>query len=81
MDRSGIPFDIDESLSSKESLVLTGDDGAVIAYRGTKIQRAADLTADAAIAAGVESHHPEFKNASEQLRLVTEKYGAPSELA
>jgi len=53
LDDHGVPFDIDACLSSAESLVLTGDDGAVIAYRGTKIRRHQDVTADAAVAAGV----------------------------
>jgi len=80
LDDHGVPFDIDESLSSKQSLVLTGDDGAIVAYRGTKIQRHQDVTADAAVVAGVEAHHPQVKNADQHRRPVTEKYGAPSEL-
>ena len=80
LDKEGIPYDIDTSLSSKESLVLLGDDGVKIAYRGTKIQNVSDVSADAMIAAGVEEHHPQFKNAEEQFRLVTEKYGSPNEL-
>lgn len=80
LDKEGIPYDIDTSLSSKESLVLLADDGVKIAYRGTKIQNVGDVSADAMIAAGVEEHHPQFKNAEEQFRLVTEKYGSPNEL-
>ena len=80
LDEHSIAYDIDESLSTKESLVLHSEDDVKIAYRGTKIQRHQDLTTDAAIAVGVEAHHPEFKNSEEQLRLVTEKFGAPSEL-
>lgn len=80
LDREGVPNDIDVSLSSKASLVLVGDDGVKIAYRGTKIKDVSDVTTDAAIAVGVEAHHPQFKSAEEQLTLVTEKYGAPNEL-
>lgn len=80
LDEQGIPYDIDTNLSSKESLVLMGDDGVKIAYRGTKITNPSDVSADAMIAAGVEEHHPQFKNAEEQLNLVTEQYGAPNEL-
>ena len=80
LDEKGIPYDIDTSLSSKESLVLMGDDGVKIAYRGTKITNPSDVSADAMIAAGVEEHHPQFKNAEEQLNLVTERYEAPNEL-
>lgn len=80
LDEQGIPYDIDTNLSSKESLVLMGDDGVKIAYRGTKITNPNDVSADAMIAAGVEEHHPQFKNAEEQLKLVTEQYGSPNEL-
>eukprot|EP00966_Prymnesium_polylepis_P253314 5854747-Prymnesium_polylepis.1 len=80
LDEQGIPYDIDTSLSSKESLVLIGDDGVKISYRGTHIKNVADVSADAAIAAGVESHHPQFQSAEEQFNLVTEKYGVPNEL-
>ena len=80
LDKQGIPYDIDTALSSKESLVLLGDDGVKIAYRGTKIRNISDVSADAAIAVGAEQHHPQFKTAEEQLRLVTQKYGAPNEL-
>eukprot|EP00966_Prymnesium_polylepis_P237893 5501646-Prymnesium_polylepis.1 len=80
LDEQGIPYDIDTSLSSKQSLVLIGDDGVKISYRGTHIKNVSDITADAAIAAGVESHHPQFKSAEEQFNLVTEKYGVPNEL-
>ena len=80
LDKEGIPYDVDVSLSSKASLVLVADDGVKIAYRGTKIKDAGDVTADAAIAVGVETHHPQFKSAEEQLNLVTEKYGTPNEL-
>ena len=80
LDESGIPYDIDTALSSSESLVLIGDDGVKIAYRGTKIENVSDVSTDAMIAAGVEEHHPQLKSAEEQLRLVTDKYGAPNEL-
>ena len=80
LDDLGIPYDIDTALSSKESLVLIGDDGVKIAYRGTKIQNLGDVSTDAMIAAGVEEHHPQFRGAEEQLRLVSEKYGVPNEL-
>ena len=80
LDKEGIPYDIDVELSSKESLVLLGDDGVKIAYRGTEIQNVSDVSADAMIAAGVEEHHPQFRNAEEQLALVREKYGMPNEL-
>ena len=80
LDNEGIAYDIDVELSSKESLVLIGDDDVKISYRGTKISNATDVTADAAIAVGVEQHHPTFKTAEEQLNLVTEKYGVPNEL-
>ena len=80
LDEQGIPYDINTQLSSKESLVLLGDDGVKIAYRGTEVTSPKDISADAMIAAGVEQHHPQFKNAEEQLKLVTEQYGAPNEL-
>jgi hypothetical protein len=80
LDEKGIPYDIDTNLSSKESLVLLSDDGVKISYRGTKITNPNDVSADAMIAAGVEEHHPQFKNAEEQLKLVTERYGSPNEL-
>lgn len=80
LDDSGIPYDIDAALSSKESLVLIGDDGVKIAYRGTKIENLSDVSTDAMIAVGAEEHHPQFRGAEEQLRLVTEKYGVPNEL-
>ena len=54
LDEQGIPYDIDTTLSSKESLVLIGDDGVTIAYRGTEIRNPMDVSADAMIAAGVE---------------------------
>ena len=60
--------------------MLIGDDGVKIAYRGTKIQNLGDVSTDAMIAAGVEEHHPQFRGAEEQLRLVSEKYGVPNEL-
>lgn len=80
LDKEGIPYDIDTSLSSKESLVLVGDDGVKIAYRGTKITNVNDVSADGMIAAGVEEYHPQFRDAEEQIKLVTEKYGVPNEL-
>lgn len=81
LDKNGIPYDIDQSLSSKESLVLLSDtDNVKIAYRGTKIQNLNDVRADVEIVAGSEANNPQFKSAEEQLKLVTEKYGAPSEL-
>lgn len=67
LDKEGIPYDIDVSLSSKASLVLVGDDGVKIAYRGTKIKDVSDVTTDAAIAVGVEAHHPQFKSAEEHV--------------
>ena len=79
LDKNGIPYDIDKTLSSKESLVLLGDD-VKIAYRGTKIKNIKDVRADAEIVAGNEANNPEFKSAEEQLKIVSEKYGAPSEL-
>ena len=54
LDEQSIPYDIDTTLSSKESLVLIGDDGVTIAYRGTEIRNPMDVSADAMIAAGVE---------------------------
>ena len=79
LDKNGIPYDIDETLSSKESLVLLGDD-VKITYRGTKLKNSKDVRADAEIVSGNEGTNPEFKSAEEQLKIVTEKYGAPSEL-
>ena len=80
LDEQSIPYDIDAALSSKESLVLLGDEGVKIAYRGTKIKNLADVRADADIVAGNESSNPQFKSAERQLELVTEKYGVPNEL-
>ena len=80
LDAESIPYDIDVDLSSKESLVLLGDEGSKIAYRGTKIKNMRDVSADAMILFGQEEHHPIFKAAEEQLRLTTERHGAPNEL-
>lgn len=80
LDDKGIAYDIDETLSSPESLVLVGDDDVVISYRGTKIKNVSDVSADAAIAGSVEDMHPQFKNAEEQIKLVQSKYGQVDEL-
>jgi hypothetical protein len=80
LDEQSIPYDIDTTLSSKDGLVLVGDDGVTIAYRGTEIRNPVDLSADAMIAVGVEENHPQFKTADEQFKLVQEKYGSPNEL-
>jgi hypothetical protein len=84
LDEQMIPFDIDVELSTKQSLVLVGDEGVKIAYRGTKPKLTQtglrDLSADAMIAAGTESAHPIFKNAKAQLAAVKAKFGAISEL-
>ena len=81
LDSQQIPWDIDVPLSSRASLVLLGEEGEVkIAYRGTKIRDINDVTADAQILTGTEESNPEFISAEEQLRLVTERYGPPSEL-
>ena len=80
LDEQSIPYDIDTTLSSKEGLVLVGDDGVTIAYRGTEIRNPTDLSADAMIAVGVEESHPEFRTSDEQFKLVQETYGPPNEL-
>ena len=80
LDDNAIAYDIDERLSTKESLVLHSENDVKVAYRGTKWGSAADITLDAAIAVGVEEHHPNMKSSEHQLLRVTEKYGAPSEL-
>ena len=80
LDQHAIPYDIDTSMSTKQALVMHSQDDVKIAYRGTKWERHQDVTLDGYIAVGAEEHHSEFKNAEEQLRLVTERFGPPSEL-
>ncbi len=80
LDENRVPYDIDSNLSTKDSLVLLGNDDLKIAYRGTKLRDFNDVSADIAIGAGAEDYHPNFLNANEQMNAVISKYGKPSEL-
>jgi len=80
LDANHIPYSIDESLSSKEGLVLVGDNDVKIAYRGTKPNGPKELSAVAAEIFGAGDAHPIFQRAHAQLEKVIEKYGMPDEL-
>ncbi len=75
LDKNEIKLTIDESLSTNESIVLVEENGnAKIAYRGTKIENVSDITADALIAGGHDTKHPQFKRAKQQLAMAKENY-------
>jgi len=80
LDANHIPYSIDESLSSKEGLVLIGDDDVKIAYRGTKPNTPSELSGIAAEIVGAGDAHPIFQRADAQLDSVIQKYGMPDEL-
>lgn len=81
IDEQGLGHSIDTLLSDKDSLVLLGDDDRVrVAYRGTDLSNMTDVSADAAVAVGLEKTHPSFKNAEAQLAAAQRRYGGVDEL-
>lgn len=82
LDERNVGATIDRELSTKESLVLVGEDGKVtIAYRGTEPganrQGLIDIKNDAKIAFGKES----FPESEAQYERAVAKYGTVDELA
>lgn len=80
----GVPYYINENLSTHESLVLVKPQqtGSIIkiVYRGTDPKNMVDLASDIAITKGLDRVLPQYNRGDAQLRKVIAEYGKPNEL-
>ncbi len=67
----------DIGLSNEHASVYSKKENTILAYRGTKLNDVNDLRADVSIAFNLQKYDPEFREAREIAKRVTEKYKNP----